>query len=75
MYPFRNCSTVMSAAILALCTATVPLVANAKNDVTPINVTLSDPEKAMIDWVDQNQQSILDELKLHVDMNTGTGNI
>lgn len=75
MYPFHNYSTVMSAAILALCTATVPLMANAKNEVTPTDVTLSDPEKAMIDWVDQNQQAILDELKLHVDMNTGTENI
>ncbi len=75
MYPLRNCSTVISAAILALCTATLPLAASAQNEITPLEVTLSDPEKAMIDWVDEKQQAILDELKLHVDMNTGTENI
>lgn len=75
MHPLCKSPTIMSAAIFALCAATVPLAANAQNEITPLEVTLSDPEKAMIDWVDQNQQAILDELKLHVEMNTGTGNI
>jgi len=37
-------------------------------------VVLSDQEQQMIDWVDQHRDEILAELKVHVDINTGTDN-
>jgi len=38
-------------------------------------VRLSDKEKKMLAWVDQHQDKILEELKSHVEINTGTANI
>jgi len=37
-------------------------------------VVLSDQEQQMIDWVDQHRDEILAELKVHVEINTGTDN-
>ncbi len=39
------------------------------------DVSLSSQEKDMIAWVERHQDDILDELKTHVDINTGTANI
>ncbi len=39
------------------------------------STSLTTQEKALIDWVDQRKSSILDELKTHVEINTGTANI
>jgi len=36
---------------------------------------LTDQEQQLIAWVDQRKDKILDELKVHVDINTGTANI
>lgn len=63
---FKNC-----AAILLAC---YPIFLAAK-DVTPIDVSLTPQDQAMIDWVDQRSDDILAELKTHVDINTGTENI
>lgn len=75
MYPFRNRPAAISAALFTICAATAPLTANAQDEIAPAETTLTDTEQAMIDWVDGNRQAILDELELHVGMNTGTGNI
>lgn len=47
----------------------------AAQTVTPITTTLTAQDQALIDWVDQRSDSILAELKIHVEMNTGTQNI
>jgi len=39
------------------------------------STALTTQELALIDWVDQRQAEILDELKTHVEINTGTANI
>lgn len=44
-------------------------------EVVPIETSLSKAELAMVAWVDERQELILNELSKHVDMNTGTGNI
>jgi len=44
-------------------------------DVQPKITELSASEKSLVAWVDKQQAAILSELKTHVDMNTGTGNI
>lgn len=38
-------------------------------------VVLSDQEQKLLAWVDQRQDEILNELKTHVEINTGTANI
>jgi len=37
--------------------------------------SLSDQEQQMVEWVDERADAILDELKVHVDINTGTANL
>lgn len=44
-------------------------------DITALPTTLSDQEKSLAAWVDENQQPILDQLKDWVEINTGTDNI
>ncbi|WBU62878.1 M20 family metallopeptidase [Paracoccus aerodenitrificans] len=74
MHSFNKKSHVVSAAIFGLFAA-IPATAIAQQEVTPAEITISEAEQAMIDWVDQNRQSIIDELSQHVGMNTGTENI
>lgn len=45
------------------------------DEIKPIKTELSQQEKALIDWVDVRQDAILEELKMHVGVNTGTANI
>ncbi|MEY8830507.1 M20 family metallopeptidase [Sedimentitalea sp. XS_ASV28] len=71
----RYTPAVLSATLIGFCGATFPVTATAQADVQPAEVTLSDTEQAMIAWVDENRQAILDELEQHVGMNTGTENI
>ncbi len=44
-------------------------------DITAAPTTLTDQEKSLAAWVDDNQQPILDQLKDWVEINTGTDNI
>lgn len=47
----------------------------AEQDIKPQKTSLSDFEQRLVSWVDQHEAKILDELKVHVEMNTGTSNI
>ncbi|MFS4438008.1 M20 family metallopeptidase [Paracoccaceae bacterium GXU_MW_L88] len=61
-----------AASTAALLTASVAV---AQDDIQPIEATLTEQDQAIIAWVDENRDAILDELKTHVDMNTGTDNV
>ncbi|MEO0368163.1 MAG: M20/M25/M40 family metallo-hydrolase [Pseudomonadota bacterium] len=45
------------------------------NDIPAQPTVLTDQEQALVDWVDDRATLLLDELKLHVNQNTGTQNI
>ncbi|NND82648.1 MAG: M20 family metallopeptidase [Gammaproteobacteria bacterium] len=49
-------------------------VANA-SEVVPANVSLSENDRTLMAWVDSHANAILEELRQHVDLNTGTANI
>ena len=46
-----------------------------KADLVAVETTLNETELAMVSWVDERKDKLLEELKLHVDINTGTDNI
>ena len=52
-----------------------PLSLDQAGEVLPIETTLTAKERAMVAWVDDRKQSIITELRAHVDINTGTANI
>lgn len=49
--------------------------AEPMHSISAIPSSLSDGEKALVAWVDEHQQDILEELRVHVEMNTGTDNV
>ena len=51
-----------------------PVLAGA-DEIRPLETSLSEHEMALIAWVDERRDAILQELKTHVDINTGTSNI
>ena len=53
----------------------LPLSTALADEVKPLVTQLSAQEKALINWVDQHQDMMLEELKTHVEINTGTENI
>ena len=55
-------------------TLLAPLLANAR-DLAAIPTSLSAAEQELIAWVDARQDSIVDELRQHVEINSGTDNI
>lgn len=48
---------------------------SAQETIRPTDTTLSSQEEALVAWIDEWQHLILEELELHVGMNTGTDNI
>ncbi len=75
MDTFRKTPIILTAAIAGLCGAAFAPAAMAQTEISPAEITLSESEQAMVAWVDENRQAILDELETHVNMNTGTENI
>ncbi len=53
--------------------SSLPLSVGA--EISAQQTSLSKQEEQLVQWVEQRKDDILDELKRHVDMNTGTGNI
>lgn len=49
--------------------------AMAADDVVAQRTTFDEVEQRLVEWVDQHESQILDELKVHVEINTGTANI
>ncbi len=62
----------MVGALLILAVAARPVLADA---VAPAAVQLSAAEQAMLDWIDSRREQLLEELRQHVNINTGTGNL
>ena len=44
-------------------------------EIQPLETQLTEQERALVAWVDEHSSQMLDELKAHVDLNTGTDNI
>ena len=53
----------------------LPMNTALADEVKPLVTKLTAQEKALIAWVDQHQDAMLEELKSHVEINTGTENI
>lgn len=68
-------SLVMMAAASTLMSLSLPSMAVIPDEISPAKTRLSAVEKALVSWVDKRQDSILNELKEHVEINTGTDNI
>jgi len=49
--------------------------AGLAQDIVPADVELSAQEQAMLDWIDVRREQLLEELRQHVEINTGTENI
>ncbi len=61
--------------LLLVCAMSVVAQAQQQNSEQLKLDELSADEQAMVEWVDRNADLILQELKEHVDINTGTDNI
>ena len=58
--------------IIVLCLVFLPLHVLA--EIHPQTTELSEQEKTLVDWVESNQDAILQDLKQYVEINTGTFN-
>lgn len=61
--------------VLVACLVSSPMVEVKAIDIEAIETSLSVQEQALANWVDEREQAIVDELRSHVDINTGTANI
>ena len=62
--------------VLIFLGANTTLFANEDHDdIQPLKTRLSALEQNMTDWIDQREEQLIEELRAHVDINSGTENI
>jgi glutamate carboxypeptidase len=69
----KKCSAIV--AILTATLADVPASGQEMSELNAIETRLTAPEAALATWIDARRDEMLAELRAHVSMNTGTGNI